>query len=98
MTTKPNYNNWHIEVTPKTAGDFGGISISSIEYDKKEAESLQQEIEVNILRHIDRVSHTRVVYESYICSGCDTDYETEKEADDCCLTAEEMPQLKGTKE
>lgn len=79
-----NPNEWHIEVYPRSAGDFGCASISSIRYDKGEAEQLQKEIENSIKRHIDRVRFTNVVYDSFICLGCNAYGETKKECEENC--------------
>lgn len=82
-----NPNDWHIEVTPKRAGDFGSCSISSIQYDTKEAESLAKEMIDEIKRHVDRVSSCSMVYESWICPDCKDYFETYEEAKNCKNTA-----------
>ncbi len=78
-----NPNDWHIEVYPKRAGDFGFCSISSVKYDAREAEVLADDIEEQINRHVDRVGHCRMIYDSYICLRCNTQYDTKKEAEEC---------------
>lgn len=78
-----NPNNWHIEVYPKRAGDFGFASISSIKYDSKEAEDLAREIEQEIKRHVSGVSSCQMIYESWICVECENEFDTKKEAENC---------------
>ncbi len=78
-----NPNDWHIEVYPRRAGDFGYCSISSIKYSQKEAENLANDMISEIERHVDGVSGTRMIYESYICMKCGNQFENEKEALEC---------------
>ena len=79
-------NNWHIEVYPKRAGDFGFCSMSSVKYDKKEAEDLAKEIEENIDRHIDGVQGCSMIYDGWTCPVCENYFDTKEEAKSCILT------------
>lgn len=81
---KQNPNDWHIEVYPRRAGDFGGISMSGIKYTEKEAENLQVDIQNEIRRHINGVANTSVVYDGWLCEECENEYSTKKEAEECC--------------
>lgn len=78
-----NPNDWHIEVYPKRAGDFGFCSISSIKYDTVGAENLASDMEDNINRHVDGVSGCSMVYDSWICVECNVNFDTRKEAENC---------------
>jgi hypothetical protein len=78
-----NPNNWHIEVYPRSAGNFGYYSISSIKYNTKEAENLASDMQDEIKRHTNDVSGTRMVYDSFICLKCENEFDTEKEAINC---------------
>ena len=78
-----NPNNWHIEVYPKRAGDFGFASLSSIKYDTKEAEDLARDMQDEIKRHVDRVAGCSMIYESWICPECENEFDTYKEAENC---------------
>jgi hypothetical protein len=77
-------NEWHIEITPRRAGNFGSCSISSIKYRPREAEELAIEMKEQIKRHVDNVSYiSDIVYESFICTECDSNYETRESAENC---------------
>lgn len=88
MKTKPNYDYGYIRVEPKSAGDFGNMSFSGTHY---ENDSHLRDMCEEIKRHTDRVGSTEIFYDRYTCGECNSDHETEKEADKCCLPVEEMP-------
>lgn len=83
MNATPNPNDWHVKVFPRRAGDFGHLSLSSIQYTDSEAQRLQKDMAADIKRHIDNVAGTRVEYDSYVCE-CGNSYDTESEANECC--------------
>ena len=95
MKTKPNYDYGYIRVEMRSAGDYGGISMSGIHYDN---DSHLKEAVEQIERHTDRVRGAEILYDYYTCGECDSDFETEKEADNCCLPIKEIPQMAGTLE
>jgi len=83
MNAKNNENAWHIEVCPRSAGNYGGFSISGIEYSESEAVNLQNDIMHEIKRHVNDISQCNVVYDGFICE-CGNEYETFIEAENCC--------------
>lgn len=83
MSSKPNYNNWHIEVIPRQAGDFGFCSISSFKYTESQAKNLQSNIINNIKRHVDGIDSCNVIYESWFCDKCGEYYDDKKDAENC---------------
>lgn len=78
-----NPNNWHIEVYPKRAGNYGSVSISSVKYDTKEAEDLARDMQYEIKRHINGVAGCSMIYESWICQECQNEFNTYEEAENC---------------
>jgi len=95
MKTKPNYDYGYIRVEMRGAGNFGNMSFSGSHYDNDN--HLTDAVE-EIKRHIDRVRSADIHYDYYTCGECNSDFESEEEADKCCLEPEEMPQFKGTRE
>lgn len=83
MNIKPDPNNWHLEIFPRSAGDFGSCSISSIQYDEREARDAQRDMENAINRHVDRVRHINVVYDGYLCE-CGNYFDNKQDAEECC--------------
>lgn len=81
MKAKPNYDSGYIKVEPKSAGDFGSMSFSGSHYKN---DSHLKDMKADIERHTDRVRSAEIYYELYTCGECDENYDTEKEADDCC--------------
>ena len=90
MNAKPNYNDWHINVYPKSAGDFGFGSISSVEYTENEAKILQSDMQDSISRHTDEVRHTSVEYDSWLCGECGNAQSTKEQANECCERIKEQ--------
>lgn len=81
MKAKPDYNSGYLIVMPKHAGHFGNIHISSVKYDSdKHLQSMKEQIE----RHVDKVDNVQIKYETWVCSTCGDEYETQKSAEDCC--------------
>ncbi len=71
--------NFRIEVTPRSAGDFGFASVSGMQRSEAEAERLCEDIAEQIRRHVDELpsrhmSRQRGVYVMWdskpICSHC----------------------------
>jgi len=81
MKAKPNYDYGYLRVEPKSAGDFGSVKITSIEYEDDEHLT---DMETEIKRHVDRVGRVDIFYDYYTCGICNGDYETEEEAEKCC--------------
>ena len=87
MNAKPNYDLWHLKVTPRSKGNYGTFSIGSMHYDQREAEDLQAEMSEAIKRHIDHVHSVDVEYEEYLCE-CGRGHESERKAKECCTQQE----------
>lgn len=90
---KPNYDAMYLKVFPKRAGNFGYASISGIHYeDDRHITDMQEQIE----RHIDNIQSIEIDFDEYwgkkwVCRKCESDYETEKEAEICCASKNEEP-------
>ncbi len=84
MNAKGDPNNWHIEVYPRNAGNFGICSISGIYYDDNQCEILSRDIMDEIKRHVNDVQGTYLVFDSFLCTKCGNHFNTSKEAEDCC--------------
>jgi rubrerythrin len=88
MKATPDPNGWHIEVYPRSAGDFGFASMSGIRRDAREAGYMQREMQEQIERHVDnlpsRGARTQVVYDSWSCGECGYSFSTKSLADECC--------------
>lgn len=90
MNAKPNYDYGYIRVEPNGAGVFGNMSFSGSHYDNdSHLKDMVEEIE----RHVDRVRVAYIEYDYYRCSVCNSNYESENEADNCCVTKEELLEL-----
>ncbi len=88
MNAKPNYDYGYIRVDMIGAGNFGSVSMSGIKYeDERHLEEASSEIK----RHVDRVRSVDIHYDYYTCGKCDDDFESEKEAEECCNEVEEIP-------
>ena len=85
MEAKPNYDSGYLRVEPKSAGDFGYVSISSIRY---ENDTHLSDMVDEIKRHIDRVSSATISYDCYVCGKCGNGYDTKNEAENCCKDTE----------
>lgn len=80
---KRDFDYGYIIVQPKPAGDFGMAFLSGVHYENdSHLIAMKRQIE----RHVD-MGAVRIAYEnnSWYCSGCGSYYDTEKEAEDCCM-------------
>jgi hypothetical protein len=75
MSAKPDYNESYLVVHPK--GRYG-------KNDRWEIEDMKEKIE----RHVDNVDYVEIKFDNWICSDCDSYYETEEEAENCFCTDE----------
>lgn len=63
--------NFHVRVEPRSKGDFGFATISSIQYTPKEEEEACEEMVREIKRHVDRVGYIGVEYDAeQVCEFC----------------------------
>ena len=84
MKARPNYDNGYIKVTPRGAGDFGGFSMSGEHYkNNNHLDEMKDQIE----RHADRVRYCEIIIDGFVCGECESEYDTEKEAEECCKEA-----------
>ena len=81
MKAKPNYDYAYIKVELRHAGDFGMCLMSGVSYENDDHLINAAE---QIKRHIDRVKTCDIEYDMWICSECESNYDTKKEAEDCC--------------
>jgi hypothetical protein len=81
MSAKPDPNYWHIIVTPRIGSQYTSIKPNLSDND---AVSLQKEIMESIKRHVDSIEDLEVVYDSFICSECESSYSDEETAGGCC--------------
>lgn len=88
MDAKPYYNSFYLQIYPRGAGDYGFASISGIEYDQEQAESLFEEMKDQIKRHVDSVRSVHMEFDTYLCGKCESDFDTRAEAEQCCTTQE----------
>lgn len=102
-------DNFHIIVTPRSMGDFGGIGVSdSMLYANTPTDQARRErdmqdrcdeIVASIKRHTDSVAHVRVTCDQeHVCSHCGASW-TEKSNDynGGCCEADETAQLERDK-
>ena len=85
MKAKPVYDSGYLIVYPRAAGDFGWASMPRIEY---KDDSHLREMKDAIERHVDNVHRVYIDYETWQCSVCGCQYDTQREAEHCCTTTE----------
>lgn len=83
IAAKADPNNWHIVVYPKSAGDLGGVYVSWIQHDERDAKGAQDRMVGDIRRHVDGVARVTIVH-SWLCPVCNLSHETKQGGEQCC--------------
>lgn len=85
MNAKPNYDTGYLKVCPRSAGDFGFASFSGSHHKgDMHLKEFKSEIERHLGGYLGRSGGVDIEYELFICSECGNEYETKKEAEECC--------------
>ena len=75
-----NPDQAYLKVYPRRAGQFGGISISSIKWeDTNHLDDMQEQIK----RHVDDYGGSQIDYDAWLCPDCKCSYWEKEEAEEC---------------